>query len=108
MTELDQDQRDVDVRAGGRQQLRGTLVPLAMAAIPHEDTGSYRSDMLAVLHGWARFFAGPAGAMGPAVVGAMPQHRFLVTGDPITPELIEQVVDEILIPYVSPRPGSGG
>jgi hypothetical protein len=27
-------------------------------------------------------------------------HRFLVTGDPITPELIEHIVDEVLIPYV--------
>jgi AcrR family transcriptional regulator len=30
---------------------------------------------------------------------AMLWHRFLVTGDPITDELIEHVVDEILIPY---------
>jgi hypothetical protein len=29
-------------------------------------------------------------------------HRFLVTGDPITPELIEHVVDQVLIPYVAP------
>jgi AcrR family transcriptional regulator len=131
--------------------LRDTLVPVAMAAIPYEDTGSYRSDMLAILSGWADFFASPAGAIGPAIVGAMPfdpdlaeafrggvigwrkqamtemlhramargevrpdvpievarelgqaflWHRFLVTGDPITPELIEHIVDEVLIPYV--------
>jgi AcrR family transcriptional regulator len=30
-------------------------------------------------------------------------HRFLVTGDPITPELIEHVVDEILVPYTAVR-----
>ena len=28
-------------------------------------------------------------------------HRFLVTGDPITPELIEHIVDDLLIPFVS-------
>ncbi len=132
--------------------LRDTLVPLAMSAIPHEDTGSYREDMLAILHGWAAFFASPVGMIAPAVVGAMPHdaelaeafrdgvikwrkeamtevldrgiargevrpdvptevarelgqailwHRFLVTGDPITPELIEHIVDHLLIPYVS-------
>ena len=52
--------------------LRDTLVPLAMSAIPHTDTGSYRGDMLAVLRGWADFFASPVGAIGPAIVGAMP------------------------------------
>ena len=134
--------------------LRDTLVPLAMEAIPHTDTGSYRSDMLAVLGGWAQFFASPAGAIGPVIVGAMPHdpelaeafrqgvigwrkaameeilrrgirraevradvrvevarelgqallwHRFLVTGDEITPELVEHIVDAILIPYVTPQ-----
>lgn len=52
--------------------LRETLVPLAMEAIPHTDTGSYRGDMLAILDGWAEFFAGPTGAIGAAIVGAMP------------------------------------
>jgi hypothetical protein len=28
-------------------------------------------------------------------------HRFLLTGDPITPELVEHIVDNILIPYAS-------
>jgi AcrR family transcriptional regulator len=130
--------------------LRETLVPLLMEAIPHADTGSYRGDMMAILNGWAEFFASPRGAIGVAIVGAMPQdpelaaafrdgvigwrkqamgetltraidrgevrpdvpvevarelgqamlwHRFLVTGDPITGELIEHIVDEILIPY---------
>jgi AcrR family transcriptional regulator len=134
--------------------LRDTLVPLAMSAIPHADTGSYRGDMVAILHGWAAFFASPAGAIGPAIVGAMPHdpeladafrggvigwrkeamsatlergitrgevrpdvdveiarelgqavlwHRFLVTGDPVTDELIDHVVDHILLPYVAPR-----
>jgi hypothetical protein len=27
-------------------------------------------------------------------------HRFLITGDPITEELITQIVDDVLIPYV--------
>jgi AcrR family transcriptional regulator len=131
--------------------LRDTLVPLAMQAIPHEDTGSYRDDMLAILNGWAQFFASPEGAIAPAIVGALPHdpelaeafragvigwrkhemaavisrgiargevredvrvdvarelgqailwHRFLITGDPITPALVEHVVDSVLIPYV--------
>lgn len=134
--------------------LRDTLVPLAMRAIPHEDTGSYRDDMLAILNGWAAFFASPQGAIAPAIVGAMPHdpelaeafrvgvigwrkqemaaviergisrgevredvridiarelgqailwHRFLITGDPITPELVEHIVDHILIPYADTR-----
>jgi hypothetical protein len=35
-------------------------------------------------------------------------HRFLITGDPITPELVEHIVDHILIPYASrePRPAA--
>ena len=133
--------------------LRDTLVPLAMNAIPQPDTGSYRGDMLAVLHGWRRFLAGPQGAIGAAIVAAMPHdpaladafrngvigwrkaamaeiidrgvrrgevrpdipvevarelgqavlwHRFLVTGDEITEALVEHLVDEILVPYVSP------
>jgi AcrR family transcriptional regulator len=138
--------------------LRDTLVPLAMEAIPHTDTGSYRGDMLAVLDGWRQFFATPAGAVAPAIVGAIPQdpelaeafrtgvigwrkdamgeilaramargevrvdlplevarelgqailwHRFLVTGDAITDELVLHIVDDILIPYVAPdRPRS--
>lgn len=132
--------------------LRETLVPLATSAIPHEDTGSYRTDMLAILQGWADFFTGPTGMVAAAIVGAMPHdpelaeafregvigwrkdemavllrrgiargevhpdvrvdvarelgqsvlwHRFLITGDPITPELIEHIVDRVLIPYVS-------
>lgn len=134
--------------------LRETLVPLAKEAIPDADTGSYRDDMLAILRGWAELFAGPAGAVATAIIGAMPHdaelatafrggviawrkeamaemltrgiergevrpdvrfevarelgqaflwHRFLVTGDPITDELVEHVVDEILIPYTRVR-----
>jgi len=33
-------------------------------------------------------------------------HRFLVTGDPITDELVEHIVDAVLVPYVAP--GGGG
>jgi AcrR family transcriptional regulator len=130
--------------------LRETLVPLAMEAIPHTDTGSYRGDMLAILRGWADFFASPRGAVAVAIVGAMPHdpelaaafrdgviawrkeamaetltraidrgevrpdvpfevarelgqamlwHRFLVTGEAITDELIVHIVDEVLVPY---------
>ena len=38
--------------------LRDTLLRTAIAAIPHNDTGSYRGDMLAVLRGWAALFSG--------------------------------------------------
>lgn len=137
--------------------LRDTLVPLAMAAIPHTDTGSYRGDMLAILHGWADFFRSPQGVILPAIVGAMPHdpdmaaafrqgvigwrkqamaetiargverrelrpdvpveivrelgqailwHRFLVTGDAITDDLIEHIVDQILLPYAKATPDS--
>ena len=130
--------------------LRNTLVPLAVDAIPHTDTGSYRGDMLAILHGWADFFRSPQGVIAPAIVGAMPHdpelasafrdgviawrkqamtetiargvergelrpdvpveiarelgqallwHRFLVTGDEITDEFIEHIVDSVLLPY---------
>ena len=134
--------------------LRDTLIPLAMAAIPHTDTGSYRGDMLSVLRGWASFFASREGAIGPAIVGAMPHdgeladafrrgligwrkeamiaiiqrgvsrgevrpdvrvdvarelgqamlwHRFLITGDEITEDLLVHIVDDILVPYTAPR-----
>lgn len=136
--------------------LRETLVPLAKAEVPDADTGSYRGDMLAILHGWATLFSGPSGAVVRAIVAAMPHdpeltsafrdgvigwrkeamatllrraiergevradvpvevarelgqavlwHRFLVTGDPITEQLVEHVVDEILVPYTRVRRG---
>lgn len=134
--------------------LRESLVPLAKEAVPDADTGSYRSDMLAILRGWAELFAGSTGAVAGAIVGAMPHdpelatafrdgvigwrkeamaamlhraiergevradvrfevarelgqaflwHRFLVTGDPLTDELIVHVVDEVLVPYTRVR-----
>lgn len=133
--------------------LRDTLVPLVMQAIPHHDTGSYRGDMMAILHGWKGFFSSPEGVIAPGIVGAMPHdpelaaafrdgvigwrkqamtetieravargevradvrvdvarelgqallwHRFLVTGDDISDDLIEHIVDDVLVPYVSP------
>ena len=30
-------------------------------------------------------------------------HRLLITGDPITDDLVVQLVDEVLVPFVSPR-----
>ena len=134
--------------------LRDTLLTMATAAIPHEDTGSYRQDMLAILRGWANLFTGPsadllraaiaAGAHDPElraafqkdVIGWRKQemaamlargvergdvradvpveiarelgqsvlwHRLLITGDPITDELIVELVDEVLVPFVAPR-----
>jgi AcrR family transcriptional regulator len=134
--------------------LRDTLLRMATAAIPHEDTGSYRGDMLAILRGWAALFTGPDAALLRAVIaaGAHDQeltaafqndvigwrkeemaallsrgiargdvrpdvpveiarelgqsvlwHRLLITGDPITDELVVQLVDDVLVPFVAPR-----
>ncbi len=139
--------------ADGRQLLRDTLLRTARAAIPHQDTGSYRTDMLAVLRGWAELFTGPHGPTMQAAVAAMAGdaaltasfredvigwrkeemaallargiargdvradvpvhiarelgqsvlwHRLLVTGDPITDELVVALVDEVLVPFVAP------
>jgi len=56
-----------------RALLRHTLLSSARAAIPTEDTGSYRGDMLAVLRGWAALFRGPQATAVAAAVGAMAQ-----------------------------------
>ncbi|GGB83011.1 TetR family transcriptional regulator [Knoellia flava TL1] len=137
-----------------RALLRDTLVGMARAAIPHEDTGSYRGDMLAVLRGWAALFTGPQAGMLRGVVAAAVQdeqlaetlardlighrkaqmaellergvergdvradvpvhiarelgqsvlwHRLLVSGDPIDDDLVVELVDEVLVPFVAPR-----
>ncbi|MGE2719983.1 TetR/AcrR family transcriptional regulator [Mycolicibacterium celeriflavum] len=134
--------------------LRDTLLGIATEAIPHEDTGSYRGDMLAVLRGWAALFTGPraaviraaiaAGSHDPALTEAFRKgvigwrkeemaallargiargdvradvpveiarelgqsvlwHRLLITGDRIDDALVVQLVDEVLVPFVSPR-----
>lgn len=134
--------------------LRDTLLSVATTAIPHDDCGSYRSDMLAVLRGWAALFTGPDAVVLRAAVAAVVHdpslsqvfqddvigwrkkemavllargiergdvradvpveiarelgqsvlwHRLLITGDPITDELVVQLVDEVLIPFVTPR-----
>lgn len=135
--------------------LRDTVVGIATASIPHEDAGSYREDMLAVLRGWATLFTGPLaavvrGAITAAahdeqlaavfrdeVIGWRKQemaallargiergevradvpvdlarelaqavlwHRLFITGDPIDDDLIVRLVDDVLIPFVSPGP----
>lgn len=134
--------------------LRDTLLGIATAAIPHEDTGSYRTDMLAILRGWATLFTGAAAPALQVLIAAMAHdhdlaaafrndvigwrkdemaavlhrgiargdvrpdvpveiarelgqsvlwHRLLVTGDPIDDELVVQLVDEVLVPFVSPK-----
>jgi AcrR family transcriptional regulator len=134
--------------------LRDTLLRIATTAIPHEDTGSYRSDMLAILRGWAALFTGPespvlraaaaTAAHDPELTAVFQRdvigwrkeemaallargiergdvrpdvpveiarelgqsvlwHRLLITGDPITDELVVQLVDEVLVPFVAPR-----
>lgn len=137
-----------------RALVRDTLMRIAVTAIPHQDTGSYRQDMLAILRGWAQLFTGPqAGVIRAGIAAAAhdPElaeafrvdvigwrkkemadllargiargdvradvpveiarelgqsvlwHRLLVTGDPIDDELLVQLVDEVLIPFVKPR-----
>lgn len=134
--------------------LRDTLLGIATTAIPHEDTGSYRTDILAILRGWAALFTGPQAPVLRAAVAAAAHdaeltaafqndvigwrkqemaallsrgiargdvrpdvpveiarelgqsvlwHRLLVTGDPIDDELVVQLVDEVLVPFVAPR-----
>ncbi|MGV0834513.1 TetR/AcrR family transcriptional regulator [Mycolicibacterium thermoresistibile] len=137
-----------------RNLLRDTVLRTATAAIEHDDTGSYRGDMLAVLRGWAALFTGPAAPAVRAVVAAMAHdtelaasfredvigwrkeqmaalidrgiargdvradvpveiarelgqsvlwHRLLITGDPITDDLIVHLLDDVLVPLFSPR-----
>ncbi len=141
-----------------RALLRDTLVGVAKSAIPHEDTGSYRGDMLAVLRGWALLFTGPQAAILRGVVAASLQdeelaqtlrtdvigyrkeemaamlargvergdvrpdvpvhlarelgqsvlwHRLLVSGDPIDDDLVIEIVDDVLVPFVSPAQETG-
>lgn len=135
--------------------VRDVVLHVVTDAIPTADTGAYRTDMLAILRGWAGAMTGTAGTALAAVVAAMPHdaalaeafrdgvigwrkqqmatllrrgidrgevrddvpidiarelgqsilwHRFLVSGDPITDDLVVQIVDDILIPFVRPRP----
>ncbi|KUI31793.1 TetR family transcriptional regulator [Mycobacterium sp. IS-1496] len=134
--------------------LRDTLMQIATTAIPHDDTGSFRGDMLAVLRGWAALFTGPDAAVMKAAVAAAAHdaelaaalrddvigwrkremaallrrgvdrgdvrpdvpveiarelgqsvlwHRLLITGDPITDDLVVALVDQVLVPFVAPR-----
>lgn len=136
-----------------RALLRDTLLQTAVAAIPHEDTGSYREDMLAILRGWAELFTSPQATLIRAGVAAAAHdselaetfrtdvigwrkemadllargiargdvradvpvdiarelgqsvlwHRLLITGDPIDDALIVQLVDDVLVPFVTPK-----
>ncbi|HTH90778.1 TetR/AcrR family transcriptional regulator C-terminal ligand-binding domain-containing protein [Mycobacterium sp.] len=82
--------------------LRGTLLGIATAAIPHEDTGSYRTDMLAILRGWAALFTGPEAPVLRAAIAAAahdPELRAALQNDVIG----WRNVDEVLVPFVSPR-----
>jgi AcrR family transcriptional regulator len=54
-----------------RALLRDTLIGIAAASIPTEDTGSFRTDMLAVLRGWATLFAGDQGPLMRSIVMAV-------------------------------------
>ncbi len=59
--------------------LRDTLMRIATTAIPHEDTGSYRDDMLAVLRGWAALFTGPQATVLKAAIAAAAQDPELTS-----------------------------
>ena len=133
--------------------LKDTLLQIATAAIPHEDTGSYRDDMLRSCAAGRPFSPAPtptccaprsprarrsraAAAFQNDVIGWRKQemaamlargiergdvradvpveiarelgqsvlwHRLLITGDPITDDLIVTLVDEVLVPFVAPR-----
>ncbi len=134
--------------------LRATLLQTATTAIPSDDTGSYRGDMLAILRGWTALFSGEGAPAIRAIVAAMAQddelasafrddvigwrkqemsallergiargdvradvpvdiarelgqsvlwHRLLITGDPIDDDLVVRLVDDVLVPFVSPR-----
>ena len=139
--------------ADARSLVRDTLLVTATAAIPTDDTGSFRGDMLAVLRGWAALFTGPSADALRAAVAAMAYdhelasefradvigwrkkematllergvvrgdvradvpvhiarelgqsvlwHRLLVTGDSIDDELVVEIVDDVLVPFVAP------
>lgn len=140
--------------ADRRALLRDVLLRTAVATIPHDDTGSYRGDMLLLLGGWVEMCRGRRAVALRAVAAAMAfdaelaeafrsgviewrkqemaallargirrgdvradvsieiarelaqsvlWHRLLITGDPIDDELVVHLVDEVLVPYVSPR-----
>ena len=57
-----------DSRALLRDVLLRTVVA---AAAPNDDTGSYRTDMLAVLQAWMKMFTGPHAAAMRAVIATM-------------------------------------
>lgn len=137
-----------------RQALvRDAFLQLVKADVPVSDTGSYRSDMLAVLRGWAALFRGPAAPALVALVGAATHdpelgavlregvigwrkeamaellgrgvergdvrpdvpidiarelgqsvlwHRFLISGDTLGDHFLQRLVDEVLVPFVTP------
>ena len=50
--------------------LRDVLLRRATGAILAEDTGSYRTDMLAIMRGWASVLSGPGSRVMQAIVAA--------------------------------------
>lgn len=59
--------------------LRDTLLGMATSSIPHEDTGSYRGDMLAMLRGWVALFTGPQAAILRGVIAAATRDEQLAS-----------------------------
>jgi AcrR family transcriptional regulator len=70
----------------GQALVRDTLLRLATTAIPATDTGSYRTDMLAILRGWVALFTGPSSPALRAVIAAMDRD----------PELAQAFRDDVI------------
>lgn len=54
-----------------RALLRDTLMSVATTSLPSEDTGSFRGDIVAVLHAWKRLFTGDNGPLMRSVLMAV-------------------------------------
>ena len=62
-----------------RALLRDVLLRTVAAAVAtSEDTGSFRTDMLAVLRGWLTMFTGPQAPVMRAVIASLPNDADLV------------------------------
>jgi len=99
---------------------RGVIAPAIVGAMPHDPelAAAFREGVIgwrkeamletierAVQRGEARpdVRVDVARELGQAMIW----HRFLVTGDPITDDFVEHLVDAVLVPYVQPRRAGG-
>ena len=94
----------------------GALLRAAIAAAAHDSelTAAFQGDVI----GWRKkemaallergIARGEVRADVPVEIArelaqSVLWHRLLITGDPITDDLVVQLVDEVLVPFVSPR-----